>query len=174
VILVSTPPHQILPQRVPPLVINNNPTSGLAWPKKQSVGLHVLYALFTYGAGNILYALYVRDWNRRHAPPPPPAPPRPDVRACDADRDSRAQPLHDAYAHGYLTGEEHSERIDRLYSAKMLSDLDKLTADLPAPAPSERGPYDWLNPRKNNALHNTALIAAAALFILLLAVVATS
>lgn len=145
-----------------------------AWPKKQSVGLHILYALFTYGAGNILYALYVRDWNRRHAPPPPPAPPRPDVRAADAERDRTAQTLNEAYAQGYLSGEEHSERIDRLYTAKMLSDLDKLTADLPAPAPPDRGPYDWLDPRKNSAAHNAALIAAAALLLLVLVVVATA
>ena len=48
------------------------------------------------------------------------------VRASDADRDRIADILREALAEGRLDAEEHSERIDTLYSAKTLGELEPL------------------------------------------------
>jgi hypothetical protein len=55
------------------------------------------------------------------------------MRASDADRDSVAHRLREALAEGRLTPDEHSERLDAVYSAKTLGELVPLTEDLPAP-----------------------------------------
>jgi hypothetical protein len=77
------------------------------------------------------------------AAPPPAAPPRPvssvptgpvaaaDMRASDADRDRVAQILRTAFEEGRLTIDEHSERIEALYAAKTMGELEPLTFDLP-------------------------------------------
>ncbi|MFP1629206.1 DUF1707 domain-containing protein [Streptomyces sp. 5K101] len=54
------------------------------------------------------------------------------LRASDADRDRFADILRDALAEGRLDAEEHSERIDAVYRAKTLGELEPLVADLPA------------------------------------------
>ncbi|WP_314171879.1 DUF1707 SHOCT-like domain-containing protein [Streptomyces winkii] len=54
------------------------------------------------------------------------------VRASDADRDRIADILREALAEGRLDAEEHSERIDVLYKAKTLGELEPLVRDLPA------------------------------------------
>ncbi|WIM95200.1 hypothetical protein ACTOB_007277 [Actinoplanes oblitus] len=62
-------PPQYAPQQ-PQIVIQNH-TSAMAFGgghglrKRNSVGIHILLAIFTYGLGNIVYAWYVYDWNRR-------------------------------------------------------------------------------------------------------------
>ncbi|MEV7196678.1 DUF1707 domain-containing protein [Streptomyces sp. NPDC093510] len=56
----------------------------------------------------------------------------PALRASDADRDRTADILRDALAEGRLTAEEHSERIDGVYSAKTTAELEPLIRDLPA------------------------------------------
>ncbi|RCV53654.1 DUF1707 SHOCT-like domain-containing protein [Marinitenerispora sediminis] len=58
------------------------------------------------------------------------------VRASDADRDHVAQRLADALAEGRLTHDEHSERLDAVYAAKTLGELEPLTRDLPATVPA--------------------------------------
>jgi hypothetical protein len=69
------------------------------------------------------------------APAPVPAPPvataEGDLRASDADRDRIADILRDALAEGRLDAAEHSERIDRVYAAKTLGELQPLVRDLP-------------------------------------------
>lgn len=64
----------------------------------------------------------------------------PDLRASDADRDRVADILRDALAEGRLDAGEHSERLDRVYAAKTLGELQPLVRDLPAggaaPAPA--------------------------------------
>ncbi|NBM19180.1 DUF1707 domain-containing protein [Streptomyces sp. GC420] len=55
------------------------------------------------------------------------------MRASDADRDRVTDILRDALAEGRLSPEEHSERIDAVYAAKTLAELDPLVRDLPAP-----------------------------------------
>jgi hypothetical protein len=67
--------------------------------------------------------------------------PAPALRASDADRDRIADILRDALAEGRLTAEEHAERIDSVYRAKTVGELEPLVEDLPAPgAGTHRGP----------------------------------
>lgn len=54
-----------------------------------------------------------------------------DFRASDADRDRTADILREALAEGRLTAEEHSERIDGVYAARTLGELEPLVRDLP-------------------------------------------
>ena len=63
--------------------------------------------------------------------------PRPsprDLRASDADRDRVLALLGEAMSDGRLTAEEHSERIQRAFSARTLGELAELTADLVVPS----------------------------------------
>ncbi|WP_329455876.1 DUF1707 SHOCT-like domain-containing protein [Streptomyces sp. NBC_01497] len=63
----------------------------------------------------------------------PPAPVAPGaIRASDADRDRIADILKEALAEGRLDAEEHGERIDAVYRAKTVGELEPLVADLPA------------------------------------------
>jgi uncharacterized protein DUF1707/cell wall-active antibiotic response 4TMS protein YvqF len=55
-----------------------------------------------------------------------------EVRASDADRDRVADILRDALADGRLDAHEHSERLDAVYAAKTMGELEPLTRDLPA------------------------------------------
>jgi hypothetical protein len=54
------------------------------------------------------------------------------LRASDADRDAAATVINNALAEGRLTAEEHSDRLDAIYSAKAQADLLPLLEDLPA------------------------------------------
>lgn len=54
------------------------------------------------------------------------------LRASDADRDRTADILREALAEGRLTAEEHGERIDGVYRAKTMGELEPLVSDLPA------------------------------------------
>ncbi|WP_405777665.1 DUF1707 domain-containing protein [Streptomyces sp. NBC_00859] len=68
-----------------------------------------------------------------------PQQPRPvDIRASDADRDRIADILRDALAEGRLDAEEHSERIESVYRAKTLAELEPLVQDLPATGTAAR------------------------------------
>ncbi|WUH57758.1 DUF1707 domain-containing protein [Streptomyces sp. NBC_00442] len=81
----------------------------------------------------------------QHAEPPA-------LRASDADRDRIADILRDALAEGRLDAAEHSERIDAVYRAKTVAELEPLVKDLPAsgarpraaaaPAPRETAETD--------------------------------
>jgi hypothetical protein len=54
------------------------------------------------------------------------------IRASDADRDRIADILREALAEGRLDAEEHSERIDAVYRAKTVGELEPIVRDLPA------------------------------------------
>jgi hypothetical protein len=56
------------------------------------------------------------------------------LRASDADRDRAASVINTAMAEGRLTADEHSERLDAIYSAKTHADIVPLLDDLPAHA----------------------------------------
>ena len=56
----------------------------------------------------------------------------PSIRASDRDRDRTAQLLSAHHSAGRLDAEEFAERLDLVYVAKTVDDLDELTADLPA------------------------------------------
>ncbi len=62
-----------------------------------------------------------------------------DVRASDADRDRVADILRDALAEGRLDAHEHSERLDVVYAAKTIGELEPLVRDLPAVAGDSAG-----------------------------------
>ncbi|TXS56714.1 DUF1707 domain-containing protein [Streptomyces sp. t39] len=63
------------------------------------------------------------------------------MRASDADRDRIADILRDALAEGRLDAEEHSERIDAVYRAKTLGELEPLVSDLPSDGRGAASPY---------------------------------
>ncbi|QIQ02896.1 DUF1707 SHOCT-like domain-containing protein [Streptomyces liangshanensis] len=66
-------------------------------------------------------------------PQKPVAPAEPaGIRASDADRDRIADILREALAEGRLDAEEHADRIDSVYRAKTLGELQPLVRDLPA------------------------------------------
>ncbi|HEV8556404.1 MAG TPA: DUF1707 domain-containing protein [Actinophytocola sp.] len=61
-----------------------------------------------------------------------PAVPEPhEIRASNADRERVAKILHDAMAEGRLTVGELEERLDQVYAAKTIGELQPLTRDLP-------------------------------------------
>ena len=55
------------------------------------------------------------------------------LRASDADRDTAAAVINNALAEGRLTPEEHSQRLDAIYSAKTHAELVPVLDDLPVP-----------------------------------------
>ncbi|TDD75719.1 DUF1707 domain-containing protein [Actinomadura darangshiensis] len=57
--------------------------------------------------------------------------PNPDVRASDADRDRVAVSLREHCAEGRITMDELQERLDAVYGAKTLGQLQEVTSDLP-------------------------------------------
>jgi hypothetical protein len=57
--------------------------------------------------------------------------PNPDLRASDADRDRAAASLREHCAEGRITMDELQERLDTVYEAKTLGQLQEVTADLP-------------------------------------------
>jgi hypothetical protein len=61
-----------------------------------------------------------------------PVPSDPKIRASDQDRDRTAALLREHHAAGRLTLEEFHERLDQVYAAKTMGELDALLADLPA------------------------------------------
>ncbi|WP_406061762.1 DUF1707 domain-containing protein [Streptomyces sp. NBC_01077] len=75
---------------------------------------------------------------QRQAAPAQPAPAEPvfadpqgSLRASDADRDRIADILRDALAEGRIDAEEHSDRIDSVYRAKTVGELEPIVRDLP-------------------------------------------
>ncbi|WP_128977134.1 DUF1707 SHOCT-like domain-containing protein [Streptomyces roseicoloratus] len=68
--------------------------------------------------------------------PPGVADPEGSLRASDADRDRIADILGDALAEGRIDPEEHAERIDAVYRAKTMGELEPIVRDLPAARPS--------------------------------------
>ncbi|WP_240139300.1 DUF1707 SHOCT-like domain-containing protein [Streptomyces sp. MUM 178J] len=70
----------------------------------------------------------------------------PALRASDADRDRIADILREALAEGRLDAEEHAERIDAVYRAKTVGELEPLVRDLPAPPPGREAPDPYRFP----------------------------
>lgn len=58
------------------------------------------------------------------------------MRASDADRDRIADILREALAEGRIDAEEHAERIDAVYRAKTVGELEPVVRDLPATRPA--------------------------------------
>ncbi|WP_405612906.1 DUF1707 domain-containing protein [Streptomyces sp. NBC_01511] len=72
------------------------------------------------------------DLEKHPQKPVAPVEPHAGIRASDADRDRIADILREALALGRLDAEEHSERIDAVYRAKTMGELEPLVKDLPA------------------------------------------
>jgi hypothetical protein len=66
----------------------------------------------------------------------------PDLRASDADREAAVDALRRHAMAGRLTIEELDERIEKAYTAKMLSELAELQVDLPRLAVRPHRPAD--------------------------------
>ena len=62
----------------------------------------------------------------------------PQLRAADSDRDRAAADLREHYAAGRLDENELSERLEAVYAATTVAELDRLRADLPDPRPLPR------------------------------------
>jgi hypothetical protein len=61
------------------------------------------------------------------------------IRASDADREQAAEALRDHFAAGRLSDDELSERLDGVYRASTMEELDRLRGDLPElPASPQR------------------------------------
>lgn len=60
----------------------------------------------------------------------------PQLRAADSDRDRAAGELREHYAAGRLDANELSERLEAVYAATTVAELDRLRADLPDPRPA--------------------------------------
>jgi len=95
-----------------------------------------------------------------HAEPEPGR--SPEIRASDQDRDAVVQRLQQAFAERRLDDDEFDERMRAALTARTGADLDKLTADLPAPVPGStaaagpapavpaRSPGRWAMAYKNS------------------------
>src|SRR5262249_25079999 len=57
-----------------------------------------------------------------------------ELRASDDDRNRAAALLRDHYAEGRLDVDELGERLERIYAARTIAELEAASADLPAPA----------------------------------------
>lgn len=55
----------------------------------------------------------------------------PQMRASDRDRDRTADLLREHHAVGRLDPQEFADRLDKVFTAKTIAELDELTADLP-------------------------------------------
>ena len=62
------------------------------------------------------------------------------LRVSDAERDQAAAALGEHYAQGRLTGDEHGERLDRIWAARTRGELGPVFADLPGPDGSLSAP----------------------------------
>jgi Domain of unknown function (DUF1707)/Cell wall-active antibiotics response 4TMS YvqF len=67
-----------------------------------------------------------------------------DQRVSDADRERAVAELREHSVAGRLTLEELSDRIENAYAARTVGELERVTADLPAPQPTRRSPTRWL------------------------------
>ena len=80
----------------------------------------------------------------------------PGIRASDEDRGRIAAALGEHYAAGRLTLEEFQERLDKVYAATTLGELDRLMADLPGTdlgrLPERRAPEPVQVPAGGSAL----------------------
>ncbi|TMR07169.1 DUF1707 domain-containing protein [Actinomadura soli] len=57
--------------------------------------------------------------------------PNPDLRASDAERDRVAESLREHCAEGRITMDELQERLEAVFAAKTLGQLQEVTSDLP-------------------------------------------
>lgn len=92
----------------------------------------------------------------------------PEMRASDADRDRVAAALREHCAQGRITVDELNDRLDGVYGARTLGDLQKVTDDLPEedmyelPVPASRRSTPL--PRTHLVVGHTAIRAGWATY----------
>ena len=91
-------------------------------------------------------------------------PPRPALRASDADRESVAATVRQACVDGRIDAEELEQRLSAVYSARWVGELDRIVADVsppppPVPAPVQYAPVPQYVPQTTNGLAVASLIA---------------
>jgi len=86
----------------------------------------------------------------------------PETRLSDADRDRASAQLVEHYAEGRLDAEEHAERLDAIWTARVAADLEPIFHDLPRQAP-ERHPRG----RRSRGWRPVPFVPIAALLIVL-------
>ena len=87
--------------------------------------------------------------------------PGPHTRLSDTDRDRAAAELADHYAEGRLDAEEHAERLDAIWTARVGADLEPIFADLPRRV-VERG-----SGRRPRGWHSVPFVPVAAILVVL-------
>jgi class 3 adenylate cyclase len=86
----------------------------------------------------------------------------PDLRASDADRERVAGVLRGHFGVGRLSDEELSDRVEKVYAARTMSELEALTEDLPSPRlPAEAQPR-----RRRRSAFETSVRIHATVFLL--------
>ena len=71
------------------------------------------------------------------------------LRVSDEERERAASELRDHFAQGRLDSDELAERLDRVYAARMGSELQTLRADLPELPPTARSSRAELAARRS-------------------------
>jgi len=85
----------------------------------------------------------------------------PHTRLSDADRDRAAAELADHYAEGRLDADEHAERLDAIWTARVGADLAPIFDDLPRRTP-ERAPG-----RRSRGWRSVPFVPVAAVLVVL-------
>src|SRR5919202_6155 len=83
-------------------------------------------------------------------------PPKPDLRASDADREATVERLRVAAIEGRLDADELEERLTAAYAARYCSDLERLTVDVTPPPPAP--PTFMAYRRRTNVLAIASLL----------------
>ena len=84
------------------------------------------------------------------------------TRLGDADRDRAAAELADHYAAGRLDAEEHAERMDAIWTARVGADLAPIFADLPRSVPEREA-----SGRRSRGWHSVPFLPVAAVLVVL-------
>lgn len=94
-------------------------------------------------------------------------PPRPALRASDADRESVAATVRQACVDGRIDSEELEERLSAVYSARWVGELDRIVADVSPPPPPPPPPVPYAAPvpaphvvQSTNGLAVASLVAS--------------
>lgn len=74
---------------------------------------------------------------------------RDQIRAADNDRERVASRLQEALEEGRLTLGDYDERLKDVYAARTFGDLDRVLADLPAPARGEHSQVARVPPSRH-------------------------
>jgi len=95
------------------------------------------------------------------------------LRISDAERERAAGELGEHYAQGRLTSEEHTERLDRIWSSRTRAELGPVFADLPGPHGPQTPPAPRAAPPRTSALRHARRLPTPILVVVALLVALT-